>query len=315
MIYTTGSYASADGRSRIVYSLWEPEAPARAVLQISHGMCEHIERYAALAEHLTAQGFAVAGNNHIGHGDSAASAEELGYIPRAAGGDALVADLFTLTGLLKQRYPALPLFLLGHSMGSFIARLYLSAHGDELAGAIVMGTGGPGSPTGLAKFLARTDAALHSPHHRSSLINAMAFGSYKKHFGPNATSLDWLSRDSDNKSRYAADPYCTYTFTADGFYTLFDMLGRVSSKAWPSTLPPALPLLLVSGADDPVGNYGRGVETVYRRLTAAGMSDVTLKLYPEDRHEILNEVDRDVVMADISAWLLAHMPTEEADGK
>lgn len=307
MIYTTDSFASADGRSRIAYSVWEPETPARAVLQISHGMCEHIERYAALAEYLTAQGFVVAGNNHIGHGDSAADADDLGFIPRQAGGDALVADLFTLTGILKQRFPALPHFLLGHSMGSFIARLYLSAHGDALDGAIIMGTGGPGNPTALAKLLARIDAALHSPHHRSSMINALAFGSYKKHFGPNATSLDWLSRDSDNKTRYAADPYCTFTFTADGFYTLFDMLGRVSDKKWPSTLPSTLPVLMVSGADDPVGDYGRGVEQIYRRLTAAGMSDVTLKLYPEDRHEILNEVDREVVMADIATWLNAHM--------
>lgn len=303
MIYTTGSYASADGRSTIVYSLWEPDGPARAVLQLSHGMCEYVGRYEAFAQFLTAHGYAVAGNDHIGHGRSAASEEELGFIPRKAGGDALVADLFTLTGILKQRFPALPFFLLGHSMGSFIARLYLSAHADELDGAVIMGTGGPGNPTGLAKFLARVDATFHSPRHRSKLINNMAFGAYAKHFGKGATQYDWLSRDKENQRRYAADPFCTFTFTSDAFYTLFDMLGRVSRKRWATALPDSLPILMVSGDDDPVGDYGRGVEKVYRRLLAAGGKDVTLKLYPADRHEILNEVDRDKVMADILAWL------------
>ncbi len=302
VIHSTGSYASSDGRSTIIYSLWAPETPPRAVLQISHGMCEYIERYAAFAEYLTGHGFAVAGNDHIGHGRSAAAAEELGYIPRAAGGDALVADLWTLTGIIKQKYPGLPYFLLGHSMGSFIARLYLAAHGEALDGAVIMGTGGPGNPTGPAKFMARADATFHSGHHRSSFINDLAFGSYTKHFGKNATQYDWLSRDEDNKRRYAADPFCTFTFTADGFYTLFDMLGRVSDKKWPEMLPKSLPVLMVSGADDPVGDYGRGVEKIYRRLTAAGLTDVTLRLYPEDRHEILNEIDRDRVYADILAW-------------
>lgn len=309
MIYTTGSYASSDGRSTIVYSLWEPETPARAVLQISHGMCEYVGRYAGFAEFLTAHGIAVAGNDHIGHGRSAATEDDLGFIPRDAGGDALVADLFTLTGILKERFPSMPYFLMGHSMGSFIARLYLSAHGEGLDGAIITGTGGPDNPTGIAKLMARADAAFHSPRHRSHFINNLAFGSYAKHYGRGASPYDWLSRDEENKRRYAADPFCTFIFTADGFYTLFSMLSRVSDKRWPATLPSTLPVLMVSGDDDPVGSYGRGVEKIYRRLLAAGMKDVTLKLYPDDRHEILNEVDRDKVMADILAWLDARVLT------
>lgn len=303
-IYSEGHFTSADGESRIAYSVWEPRTAPSAVLQISHGMCEYIGRYADFAEFLVSQGIAVCGNDHIGHGRSAGRDDKLGYIPRRGGAEYLVADLYSLTELMRERFAGVPYFLLGHSMGSFVARLYLSEHGNALDGAVIMGTGGPGSPTGLAKLLAYLAGLFSHGRSRPRLINNIAFGSYLARLEKGCSPYAWISRDEAVVEKYSKDKYCSsFIFTADGFYTLFDMLGRVSSSMWAGTLPRELPLLLVSGEEDPVGGYGKGVGQVYERIKAAGVRDVTLKLYPGDRHEILNELDREQVYADLAAWL------------
>ena len=294
-------FTSTEGRCQIFYTLWLPETTPRGVVQISHGMAEYIDRYAPLAEYLTSRGFAVCGNDHYGHGRSVDTPDDLGYLPRG-GADLLVDDLHLLTGILRERFPNTPITLLGHSMGSFVARLYAARYGTDIDAAIFMGSAGPGQPTAAGKLLARLVSAQRGGHFRSPLIDGIAFGSYNARLGKNAHKFAWLSRDEAVVSAYDADPLCGYIFTADGFHTLFDLLGRVSAKDWAAKLPPNLPLLVVSGGEDPVGGWGKGVRALYDILRSAGCQ-VNLKIYPDDRHEILNELDRETVMADIAAWL------------
>lgn len=290
-----------NGNRPINYQVWEPEGAPRGLLQLSHGMAEHIRRYDAFARFMAQNGYLVFGNDHIGHGDNAPTPEERGYMPKNAA-DILVDDLHLVAEDVKARYGNLPHILLGHSMGSFVARLYLSRYGTELDGAIIMGSAGGGQPTAAGKLLARLTSALRGSHHRSPLIDSIAFGSYNKRLGKDAHKFAWLSRDESEVAAYDADQLCGYLFTADAFYALFDILGRVSAKAWPSTVPCDLPIFIVSGEQDPVGNYGRGVTDLYRSLLQTGNSGVALRLYPEDRHEILNELDRLTVYSDILDW-------------
>ena len=300
------TYPSADGKNTSVAYLYTPAAgEVRAVLQLCHGMCEYIRRYEPLAEYLCAQGIAFAGNDHLGHGESAACAEDLGYTSGAA---YLVKDARAMTDILKERFGAqTPFFFAGHSMGSFIARQYLTQYSrDGIDAAIIIGTAGPGAPTGAGRALARLIGLFRGEHHRSRLLKSIAFGSYTKRCPKGSPSAAWISRDEALVAAYMADPFCNYLFTVRGYIDLFTLLGGVSRKDWAGRVPKDLPILLMAGEDDPVGNYGRGVRTVYDRLLAAGVTDVTLKLYPENRHEIHNELDRETVFADLLAYIQAY---------
>lgn len=297
------TYPSADGKNTVVAYVYVPiEGEIRAVLQLCHGMCEYIRRYEPLAEYLCAHGVAFAGHDHTGHGETAASADDLGY---TSGADVMVADTRAMTVLLKERFgQKVPFLFAGHSMGSFIARQYLALYGREgIDAAVIIGTAGPGAPTGAGKAVAKLIGALRGDRHRSKLLKTMAFGSYTKRCPKGSPSAAWISRDEALVARYMADPFCNYMFTVRGYIDLFTLLGAVSDKHWAEQVPTDLPILLMAGEDDPVGNYGRGVRTVYERLQAAGVQKVALKLYPDDRHEIHNELDRETVFADLLAYI------------
>ena len=307
-ILETGEYLSADKHSTIAYYCFIPAAKnARAIVQICHGMREYILRYEPLADYLAGLGYVVCGNDHTGHGKSVSREDELGLTGTAA---EMVDDVNSLTWIMRERYPELPLVLLGHSMGSFVARRYASTYPGQANGLVIVGTGGPESPTGMGKLLARATWLLRGQRHRSKLITNIAFGSYNKRFQPKKgapiSPSAWISRDEAVVSAYDADPYCNYTFTAKGYHTLFDLLGSVSAKNWAKRIPTRLPVLLMSGEADPVGNYGRGVKTVYDRLLSAQLTDVRLLLYADMRHEIFNERGRTHVFADLAAWLAEH---------
>ena len=297
------TYPSSDGINTVHAYMWIPQdTEPRAIIQLAHGMCEYVARYDDWARRFAAQGIVFCGNDHLGHGQTAEAKTDLGYTATRGGADYIVEDLYTMTGMIKSRFPNLPLFLYGHSMGSFAARLYLVRYGEELTGALISGTAGPEQPTSLALKLTHAIARARGHRHRSKFITSLAFGAYNKRFAKEKDPNAWLTRERSVRERYASDPFCCYVFTAAGYDTLFHLLGAVSSKQWAENVPKHLPILLFAGDMDPVGNYGKGVKKIYERLRAQ-QCNVTLKLYEGGRHEMHNEENRDEVFEDIMDFL------------
>ncbi len=292
---------SADGKTELACYATETKQP-RALLQISHGMCEYFLRYEAFAEYLSERGILVFGHDHLGHGRTAPSEEDLGFTVSGGGADCLVEDVHRLSLHMKERYPDCNILLFGHSMGSFIAREVIARYGTDYASAIICGTGGPDMPAGAGAALARMLMIFGGERSRSKLLKGIAFAGYNKRVEDQKTPMDWLTRDAAVVDRYLKDPYCTFVFTKRAFHDLFTLISWVSHKEWASRVPNTLPILVVSGEADPVGAWGRGVKQVSDRLTAAG-KHATLRLYPEMRHEIINEIGRERVWKELEQWV------------
>ena len=297
------SFPSTNGTTTLAAYQVCPAGTPRAMVQISHGMCEYFGRYEAFAKFLAEEGFLVFGHDHLGHGHSAPTPEDLGFTNPGGGAHCLVEDVFRLSQKMKEEHPDLPLILFGHSMGSFIAREVLARHGDFYHAAVICGTGGPDTPAAAGKLLAALIMKCKGERHRSSLLKSIAFSGYNKRFEKGCDPNAWLTRDASVVERYNADPFCTYVFTTRAFHDLFTLVDWVSKKDHASRLPKDLPLLVVSGKEDPVGAWGRGVEKVWERFLAAGMTDVTLQLRPDMRHEILNELEKEQVWSDLLQWM------------
>lgn len=299
------TFKSADRKTDVHAYVWMPvtRARPRAVIQLSHGMCEYVTRYDEWARRFTDAGYVFCGNDHLGHGQTAGGLENLGYTVARGGADFLVEDLHTMTAWIRKRFPGVPIVLYGHSMGSFAARLYLSRYGNELDAALLSGTAGPEKPTGVALALTHRIARKEGDRARNRFLTSLAFGSYNKHYRQENDPVSWLTRDPAVREAYRNDPYCTFTFTAAGYDTLFSLLSAVSAKEWAKKVPAGLPVFLFAGDGDPVGNYGRGVLKVAARLKKAGCADVRCKIYPGGRHELHNETCRDEVFGDITAFL------------
>ena len=300
-------YDSIDGEHKIHALEWDPEGEPRAVLQIIHGMTEDIGRYDEFASFLAAHGFCVVGNDHLGHGDSVQSSDDYGYFREKNGNRCLLEDIRTLRDMTREKYPDVPYFILGHSMGSFLARQFIARYGDGLAGAVIMGTGTqPAAMLDSAMMLCRVIALLRGWKYRSKLVKNMASGNYNKRCG-NATPAEWLSKNDENKAAYLANPKCVFVFTLNGYYNLFYSFKDCQDRKTVDMIRKDLPILIVSGAEDPVGDYGKGVEQAYRLYKDAGIEDLTMKLYEGDRHEVLNELDREQVYQDLLDWFEARM--------
>lgn len=298
-------FDSHDGKHKLHAVRYTPDEKGnvRCVLQIVHGMAEYVERYEEFAEFLTARGYAVTGEDHLGHGKTAAGKGKYGYFGEEDPASALVENVHRLREITGELYKGVPYVLMGHSMGSFIARNYMFRHGEGLAGAVIMGTGMESLVTvRLAKAAAEIQKAFCGDSHTSRLIDKMAFGGYNKRIDGPRTAFDWLSRDGERVERYIADPECGFVFTVNGFSALFELISRLYSKENLARIPKKLPVYMVSGTADPVGGYGKGVRRAYESLRAAGLQEITLKLYEGGRHELLNETNRDQVMEDIYAW-------------
>lgn len=302
------TFSSADRTNRIHAVLWKPDqGKISGILQISHGMIEYIERYEDFAEFLTDQGFLVVGNDHLGHGRTAASQEDWGYFAPRKGSDLVVEDLNRLRRMVQKKYPELPYFMLGHSMGSFLLRKYLSKYGRGLSGAIIMGTGSqPDYVVQAGKALCVILALLKGWRYRSSLVDQQVFSGNNNRFQGGDTG-SWLTKDPEIVKAYNSNPCCTFKFTLNGFYNLFDTIHFMNQKRNIQAIPKNLPVFLMSGQDDPVGNYGAGVKKAYETYKKAGIMDLSWKLYPGDRHEILNETDKEIVYQDIYRWLQKHL--------
>ena len=306
MVKESFYFDSHDGKHRLHGVRYSPDEgqEVRCVLQIVHGMAEYAERYEEFAGFLTEKGFAVTGEDHLGHGKSVGKKGRQGYFCEEDPATALVENVHQLRKLTRKLYRDVPYVLMGHSMGSFITRNYMFGHGAGLDGGVIMGTGmEPLITVEAAKAAASVQKLFLGDRHRSRLIDRLAFGTYNKKIENPRTAFDWLSRDGSRVEQYMADPQCGFVFTVNGFGALFELISRLYRKECLARIPKELPVYMVSGAADPVGGYGKGVEKAYRSLKEAGLKNVNLKLYGDGRHELLNETNREEVMRDICLWM------------
>lgn len=315
---TTITYASRDNASTVRALMWEPdevasggEAP-RGLVQIVHGMSEHVERYEGFASFLCEQGFAVCANDHIGHGKSVSSAEDLGHMPLEVGEDVLVADVQTLRELALERLSqrcdmrvsGIPYVIFGHSMGSFITRVFLTRHAFGVRAAVLCGTGHqPRLLSAAGKALTSSLAKKHGERYVSELVDGMGAGGYGRAIKGAETDLDWIATDPEVVAEYQRDPLCGQKFTVGAYHVLTSLVSDATDLRLARRVPHALPLLFVSGDQDPVGECGAGVHRAAEMYRKAGVESVTEKLYPGMRHEILNEPVKGEVHRDVLAWL------------
>lgn len=298
-------YPSWDDHSTVHGCLWRPAQYPKAIVQLIHGMSEHISRYDTFARYLAASGFAVFGHDHIGHGYSAFSEEELGHMPPETGADVLVEDVDTLRQIATASFPGdLPYFMFGHSMGSFTLRVYLTRHGEGLSGAIICGTGNePVALSMVGNALARVGARFRGETSKSTLIHSLADGAFVRQVEDPETEFDWISVDRDNIDEFLADDLNGFQFTYGGYASLTKLALLAANLDLAKQIPESLPILFVSGSDDPVGNKGDGVIEAVNLLIKAGVRDVQMILYEGMRHEILNEAGHQVVFEDILNWI------------
>ncbi len=298
---------SAAPGKRIHTVVWEPDDDPRAVLQLVHGMAEYIERYDEFARYLAARDIAVIGHDHLGHGQTAQSEAELGFFAENDASEIVIRDMKTVTLEAKRRWPGVPVFILGHSMGSFFTRRYLAVCGGEVSGAVIMATGfySPAA-TSFAHFTARAICRLRGERRASPTLDRLIIDGNEKKFRGEGR-FAWLSANRENVKRYEADPLCGFTFTAGAYRDFTKILDSVAKEEDFDGIRRSLPILVISGELDPVGGkdaVGK-LAAAYRRLE---FTDVTEKIFPGDRHEILNENDREAVYAYIAAWLGEKMP-------
>lgn len=299
----TGFFKSTNGINDIAYYIFKPRTEPKTILQISHGMCEYIDRYEEFARFLTEKGILVCGNDHLGHGNSISSDKELGYFAPKYGWRFLIEDLHQMTQIIKKSYPGIPYFLFGHSMGSFLARAYITMFRNELNGVILCGTSGGEPMNGIGVILAAFISKVKGEKYRSHTLSNLAFGAYNIRYKDAKTKFDWLTRSPEIVDKYIKDKHCNFVFTASAFKDLFILLDFVSKSNWARKAPKNLPVYLISGDMDPVGSYGKGVKAVYERLKKAEVKDIQIKLYKDCHHEILNETNNKEVYDDIFNWL------------
>ena len=302
-------YPSRDGVTQIHAIEWEPEGEIHAVMQLCHGMVEFIDRYDAFAKYLNEHGIYVVGHDHLGHGKSVSEGGSFGYFCEQDPATVVVRDVHRLKKITEEQYPQVPYIILGHSMGSFIARNYLCRYGSGIDGAVIVGTGMQSAGLIFAsKAMAGIQKLFCGSKHVSHFIDKAAFGGYNKRIDSPRTSSDWLSRNTENVDRYIEDELCGFTFTVNGFQTLFELIRRLQKQENLEKVPQNLPILMVSGAEDPVGDYGKGVHKACDSLKRAGVKNIIVKLYENDRHELLNEDDAEAAMEDIWQWICKEIP-------
>lgn len=297
-------YNSADKKTEINALIWIPKNKPKAILQIAHGMTEYILRYDKFANFLNDNDILVCGNDHLGHGNSICSKANLGYFSEKNGHTIVVDDMKKLHDSISQKYKSLPYFIMGHSMGSFLAREYISRYGETIDGAIIMGTGwNPSFTVHSGKALCKIIGGFKGSKYKSKMINNIAFGSYNNKFDDKDHGLAWLTRDKAETKKYREDPLCGFMFSINGFYNLFDVILYVQDSAHINHIPKNLPIFIISGKDDPVGNYGQAPKILYDKYKEAKITKITKRIYINNRHEILNDYDKITVYNDILQWI------------
>ena len=282
--------------------IYIPEGEIKGIFHLVHGMCEYIGRYAHIFAALAERGYVCCGYDNLGHGKTARDENELGFIAHRDGWKYLVRDVKAFEDAVKKIYPDIPLCLMGHSMGSFIARIAAENYGDGIEKFIICGTGGPNPAAPFGLLATDIMRLLNGEKHRSKLVNKLAFGAYNKRFEGDS-EFEWITTDREVINKYAADKYCNFKFTVSAMHDLVKLNQLANRPAWFKNIRKDLPILLISGSDDPVGAYGKGVTRVYNKLKAAGVKDVTLKLYNGCRHEIHNDSCKNQVINDITEFI------------
>lgn len=293
----------------IFVTKWLPDGdhPVKAVVQIAHGMAETAARYEQFAKSLTEAGYIVYANDHRGHGRTAGDIANVGYMG-VDGFNQAVEDMHQLRQITQTENQSLPLFLLGHSMGSFLTQQYIYQHGAGLQGVILSGTSGKrGFILNIGTILARGVIVLKGAKTASPFLDNLSFGSYNHRFKPNRTKFDWLSRDETEVDKYIADPFCGTVFSAGFFYDLCRGLRQIHRPDNQRHIPVDLPVYLFAGSMDPVGNFTKSIRHLIQTYHTLGIRDVAYQFYPDGRHEMLNETNRDEVTRDVIRWLDGHL--------
>ena len=307
---TEFTFLSTDGKTQLHGMRWEPDGGSvRAVLQICHGVAEHIARYDAFARYLNGLGIAVVGHDHLGHGLSLPEGGTPVYFGESNTWNTVVDDIYVLHQRIRLWYPDVPLCIMGHSMGSFLTRTYLIRYPGTMKAAIIMGTGWqPKAVIAGGMAVAKAVGAVVGENGTSDLVTNLAFGAYNKLFAPNRTSCDWLSADEGNVDAYMADPLCGADATVGLFRQMLSGIRFNQKLSNLRQMDPRIPVLFVAGEKDPVGDCGNGVRRTYQEFRRAGVQDCTLKLYPGLRHEILNEkAQQQQIFEDIGQWLTSKL--------
>lgn len=306
---TEFTFLSTDGKTQLHGMRWEPErGSVRAVLQICHGVAEHIARYDAFARYLNGLGIAVVGHDHLGHGLSLPEGGTPVYFGEGNTWNTVVDDIYVLHQRIRLRYPDVPLCIMGHSMGSFLTRTYLIRYPGTVKAAVIMGTGWqPKAVIAGGMAVAKAVGAVVGENGTSDLVTNLAFGAYNKLFAPNRTSCDWLSADEGNVDAYMADPLCGADTTVGLFRQMLSGIRFNQKLSNLRQMDPRIPVLFVAGEKDSVGDCGNGVRRTYQEFRRAGVQDCTLKLYPGLRHEILNEKAQQQIFEDIGQWLTSKL--------
>lgn len=298
-------YDSRDGIHKIHAVKWIPQTDEiKCVVQIVHGMAEHIDRYDDFAKYLAEKGMLVIGNDHLGHGKSVDNQAEYGYFCKKDALTVVVRDVHRLKKIVQEENPGKPFFIIGHSMGSLILRNYLFRYGKGIDGAVLSGTAShPSVKIISGKLLLHLIALFKGEKYRSKLADSLLNGNANARIADKRTEYDWLSTDEEVVDKYIADDACGFRFTINGFLTLIQSVDNLNKKKYLANMPKELPVLFLAGTDDPVGAYTDGVKRAYEQFQQMGMKHIQLKFYEGSRHEILNEKKKQEVYEDIYAFL------------
>ncbi|MGE8205072.1 alpha/beta hydrolase [Heyndrickxia sp. NPDC080065] len=308
----TSTFLKMDDQVEVFVKKWENlnEQP-NAIVQLSHGMAEHIERYDDFAKFLVQHNIFVYGNDHRGHGRTGEKAGLFGFFSEQEGFERAVDDLYAVNLLIQKEYKDVPIILLGHSMGSFLARRYIQRYGESITGVIISGTGGnPGLTGKLGKQIAKREIRKHGLKTPSPLLNRLSFGSYNKHFSNLKTEFDWLSSDPDEVEKYMNDPLCGFVCSAGYFYDLLKGLEMIHDNRLIQNIPKELPIFIFSGTEDPVGGYSKGVQKVIQQYKRNGLENIESKFFTDGRHEMLNEKNKIDVYHLIFHWITRQLEKE-----
>ena len=301
-------YPSSTGCNTIHARKLIPDGKITGVIQIAHGIREHIARYDAFMAYLSSHGFVVCGNDHLGHGKSVRSPSETGFFAEKDGWNRVVDDMLSLHDNMKAEFPTVPYILFGHSMGSFLARTYMIDHPDAYDLCILSGTAHQNSLLLKGgKLLTELTVLVKGADGDGTQLESLVFKDYNAHIEQPKTDYDWLSRDDSYVATYVNDEMCGIPCKNSVYRDMLQGLNIITNSKNIGKMNPEHPVLFISGTEDPVGDYGKGVRKAYEAFSKAGLTDLTIKLYPGARHGMLNETNRTEVYKDISDWIEARI--------